>query len=521
MNSPNNAAALRTLIIYAVCVPLAVMIGYVLTNPMDYSTLGVLGIVVLLLISPALLRWHHPMLILSWNLGMTLFFLKGSPNLWFLMVLLSLGISLLERALSGEMHFVRAPQITWPLLCLVAVALLTAKLTGGIGVRALGSNVYGGRKYVYLMLGIMSYFALTSRRIPPERVPLYIGMFFLAGLTSIISDLFPFMPGWSHFLYWMFPPSMYNFASADFAVGQTRLVGIATAGVMLWSWLMIRYGIRGIFLGGKLWRLAVFGLSLAMILLGGFRSQLLFVTVVFMFQFFAEGLHRTRMLPAFAWMGIMAMVIVVPLASKLPFTFQRALAFLPLDLDPAAKYAAQSTWIWRTQMWTALLPQVPKYFLLGKGLAITPEEYNEMMGTPLGLTTGAIDPGQDPMALSYDYHNGLLSVLIPFGIWGGIVVFWFFAAGLRVVYHNFRYGDPSLRTINTFFFAEFLVYIPQFIIGGSLPYDIARFAGVLGLSIAFNGGVCQPVPQPVPAKEPFPRPRGVLPRSQPRPAFPR
>ena len=26
------------------------------------------------------------------------------------------------------------------------------------------------------------------------------------------------------------------------------------------------------------------------------------------------------------------------------------------------------------------------------------------------------------MALSYDYHNGPLSVLIPFGIWGGIAV---------------------------------------------------------------------------------------------------
>jgi len=35
----NNAPAiLRSLIVYAVCVPLALIIGYILTDPMQYST---------------------------------------------------------------------------------------------------------------------------------------------------------------------------------------------------------------------------------------------------------------------------------------------------------------------------------------------------------------------------------------------------------------------------------------------------------------------------------------------------
>jgi hypothetical protein len=50
-----------------------------------------------------------------------------------------------------------------------------------------------------------------------------------------------------------------------------------------------------------------------------------------------------------------------------------------------------------------------------------------------------------------------------------------------------------------------------------LPYQ----GGRLGLSIALNNGVCRPAPQPVPARETYYQPRGVLPRSQPRPAFPR
>jgi len=516
----NAPAILRSLIVYAVCVPLAIIVGYLLTNPMDYSTLGLFGIVVLLLVSPLLLRWHHPLLILSWNMGVTLFFLKGSPSLWLVMVALSLGISLLERALSSQMHFIRAPQITWPLLCLVGVVLLTARLTGGFGVRAFGSDVYGGKKYIFLLVGILSYFALTSRRIPPERAGLYVALFFLGAVTSFIGDLFSLFPAWAHFVFWLFPASANSFFAFD--VGETRLGGFAATGIAIWSFLMARYGIRGIFLSGKLWRLVIFTLALSLIFLGGFRSELVYVGLVFMFLFFLEGLHRTRLLLVFAGVGIMAAVAIIPSASKLPCTFQRTLAILPLQLDPAVRLETQQSVDWRVNMWKALLPQVPQHLLLGKGLAITPEEYNEMMGTSLGMATGQFDPGQDPYALAYDYHNGPLSVIIPFGLWGAIAILWFLGAGLRALYCNFRYGDPALQTINLFLFVNFLVTIVIFVaVFGAITSDIAKFAGSLGLSIALNGGVCRPVPQPVPAKETFFRPQGVLPGSRPRPAFPR
>jgi hypothetical protein len=522
MDSPNNAAALRTLIIYAICVPLAIAIGYMVTNPMDYSTLGILGLVILVLLLPLLLRVHHPLLVLSWNMGMTLFFIIGAPSLWLVMVALSLGISGLTRALNSEMHFIRVPQITWPLVCLIGVVLLTAKFTGGFGVRSFGSEVYGGKKYVTLLAGVLSYFALTARRIPPERAVFYVALFFLGGVASFISDLYPVMPRFSHFVFWFFSPSISTFN--EFEVGVTRLGGFAAAGLAIWSFLMARYGIRGIFVSGSLWRLFIFFSSLALIFFGGFRYMLIFAGMVFTIQFFVEGLHRTRLLPVFAWMGIIAMVALVPLASKLPFTFQRTLAFLPLNLDPLATQDAQDSWDWRVKMWKGLLPQIPQHLLLGKGLAISQEDYNEMMGitSVLGAAAGNFDPGQNPLALSYDYHNGPLSVILPFGIWGCIGVLWFFAAGIRVTYCNFQYGDPALRTLNTFLFVEFLVYVIQFLfLGGSLSLDMERFVGTLGLSVALNGGMCRPVPQPVPAEETFLQPRGVLPRGQPHPAFPR
>ncbi len=522
MNSPHNAAVLRSLIVYAICVPLAIVIGYMLTNPMDYSTYGMFGVLALLIASPLLLRWHYELLFLSWNLGISTFFIPGQPPLWLVMVMLSLGIAVLGRTLNSEMHFIRVPQITWPLLCLAGVALITAKFTGGIGLHAFGSDVYGGKKYFFLLGGILSYFAFTSRRVPPERAGLYLALFYLGSVACIIQDLYPITPSFARFIFWLYPPNSSSFNA--FEVGVTRLAGFSWAGTQIFCFLMARYGVRGVFLSGKPWRLFVFFLCFTMIFLGGFRFQLFMFGAIFAFLFFLEGLHRTRLLPLFAWFGIMAAVALVPLASKLPFTFQRTLTFLPLQLSTAARAEAEDSTEWRVNMWKGLLPQVPQYLLLGKGLGIKPSDFNEMMGTGsvLGAAASKFDPGEDPLALSYDYHNGPLSVIIPFGIWGCIVVLWFLAAGLRVTYRNFKHGDPVLQTINTFLFVDFAIHTFQFLfMGGALTGDTATFASILGLSVAFNGGVCQPAPQPVPTRQAFPGPRGGLPGSRPRPAFTR
>jgi O-antigen ligase len=230
------------------------------------------------------------------------------------------------------------------------------------------------------------------------------------------------------------------------------------------------------------------------------------------------------LLPVAILAGSLAVAIIVPLTPHLPFTFQRALSFLPLDVSPEARESAQGSFDWRVNMWKALLPQVPQYLLLGKGMAISPEDYNEMMGTPLGIATGNFDPSQDPMALAYDYHNGVLSVILPFGIWGMIAYLWFMAASLFVLYRNWKYGNPELRSVNALLFVVFLFEVVSFLscyAGLSLPVAVPFLVGRVGLSIALNGGVCRPEPQPVPAKEAFLRPQGAWPRSRPRPAFPR
>jgi hypothetical protein len=516
MNNPSQAAAhLRSLITYAVCLPLAVFVGFLVTNPMSYSTLGTFGILALLLISPVLLRWHYPLLLFSLQASLVVFFIKGSPGLGLVMTAASLGISVLGRALNRNRQFIHAPQITWPLIGLGVVILFTAKLTGGIGLHILGSDVYGGKKYVYMALGILLYFALTARRIPPERAKLYVTLYFAGGMLSLIGDLYPFAPHWASPIFWFFPPSIAD--NGSYELGETRLGGISGTGVMLCCLVMARYGVRGILLSGKPWRLFFFILSILMIFLGGYRGQFFTVGLIFLLLFFREGLHRTRLLPISVFLGLFAFTLLVPLASKLPFTFQRTIAFLPLPLDSQARESAQDTLNWRIQMWTALLPQIPSHLLLGKGLAISPLDFQQMMGADAPLAASSnLDESQNPLALSYDYHNGPLSVLIPFGIWGAIAFLWLVWAGVRALRFNFRYGDPALQTVNGFLLASFVASLVAFLfVGGALSSDLMRFTGILGLSVALNGGVRRSAPQPGPEAAAARSPSPMRPRLQP------
>ncbi|MGO8837776.1 MAG: O-antigen ligase family protein [Limisphaerales bacterium] len=517
----NNAPdILRSLIIYAVIVPVAVFIGYLLTDPMQLmgynaSAMMFVGVLIMVMIFPLLLRWHYPLMLLSWNAGAIAFFIKGHPDFQMAMVALSLGISLLDRAMNSEKHFIRVPQITWPLICMLGVIFLTAKLTGGFGLKAFDSDVYGGRKYIFLIVGILGYFALTARRIPPEQAKFFVSLFFLGQTMKLIGDLYPITPSFLHFIFWVFPP---NSTIGAFELGVTRLGGAGLAGLAIALWMMAMYGIRGIFLSRKPWRVVLFFLATGLVFLGGFRSALMMLGEVFVLLFFLERLYRTPLLPIFAAVGVLAMVLAIPLAPKLPFTFQRTLAFLPINLSQDARESAQNSSDWRMNMWKALLPQVPKYLLLGKGYAFSREDF-EVMGTDTAFSS--VDAGQQALALSADYHNGILSVVLPFGLWGLICYVWFMVAGLWVLYCNWKHGDPALQTLNLILFAlclqDFLGFASCV---SGLPLNISSpiWAGYVGLSVAMNNGVCRSAPQAVSVKppayptRPFPRPRPAFQR---------
>jgi hypothetical protein len=140
-------------------------------------------------------------------------------------------------------------------------------------------------------------------------------------------------------------------------------------------------------------------------------------------------------------------------------------------------------------MWKKMLPEVPQYLLKGKGYSLDPQDmYLMNESVQRGYATSA-----DFSASVGDYHNGPLSVIMPFGLWGVFAFGWFLGGGVWVMNRNRRYGLPQLRHINAFLFAFLLAKILFFIaVFGSLYSDMYQFVGLIALNVALNGGVAGP-----------------------------
>src|SRR5215469_3915843 len=101
----NSFAITRAHIIWGVCLPVAVVIGYLLAEPLDSGSLAVVVLVLSILSIPLLIRWYHPLLVMSINSVILPYFLPGRPNLWLVMTMISLFFLALNRAVGQKVQF--------------------------------------------------------------------------------------------------------------------------------------------------------------------------------------------------------------------------------------------------------------------------------------------------------------------------------------------------------------------------------------------------------------------------------
>ena len=164
-----NAFALpKKLLILGLVLPLAVFLGYLMANP-DSASFAFVGLVASVLCLPIFMRWHHPLVVLGWNMPVILFFLPGSPPFWMMASLGSLGLTLLGSILNKEKKLIHVPSVFWWLVAFVVVVLITMKANGGLGLRSFGASSYGGKKYFFLIFSLIAFVAISAQRIPIEK----------------------------------------------------------------------------------------------------------------------------------------------------------------------------------------------------------------------------------------------------------------------------------------------------------------------------------------------------------------
>ena len=306
-------------------------------------------------------------------------------------------------------------------------------------------SIQGGHYYVGIIAAVIGYFALVSRPIPPKRAGLYVTLFFLGGATLAIGELPRVVPAAFDFLFLVFPVIDINtiWGQTQFVYGGMdilhRVVGLGALGASICWVILARYGIRGIFLEpGRIWRPLVFAACVFVGLLGGFRSILLLMLMTFLVLFYLERLHYTRFFLVFVLAAVLGGTLMVTFANRMPMSIQRSMAFLPIDIAPEARLSAEASTEWRLQIWEEVLPQVKDYWLLGKGYGFSAKE----MAAMFQARGGAGDVQITEMA--GDYHNGPLSVIIPFGVFGMFGFLWFLWAGFPGALPELSVREPSL-----------------------------------------------------------------------------
>ena len=480
-----NAEIPRVALAVGLVVPLAVVMGVLLVSPLATPTVALVGLTFMALAFPLWLRWHHTLLVCCWNAAVVAFFIPGQPPVWVLLAALSLGIAVVSRTLRQRSDFLWVRSLAIPLLALVLIVGVTVCIRG-VGSRALGSELWGAKRYMGVFGAILGYFALTSSAIPPARARWLAGLFFLSGVTAIFSDLaFAGGPAF-YFLFLLFPTDVaFNQAmSADTLQRYTGMAWMAQAG---YWFMLLQYGIRGVLDLRRPWRLGIFVGLFGLGLFGGFRSSIILFGLLFLTQFWFERLLRTKL---FVFVSLGALLLgagVVGFAERLPMSVQRSLSFLPIQVHPTARQDAQGTLEWRLQMWRVVLPEVPQYLWVGKGYTFSSTDF---LLTQEAIRRGMFTLYEDTL-VSGNYHNGILSLLVPFGLAGSLAFATFCLAGWRVLNRNYLYGSPDFKRINTFLIAFFTARLLFYLVFyGQFDLDLMVFTGLVGMSIALNGGVC-------------------------------
>jgi hypothetical protein len=498
-----DSSLLSGLLVFGICVPLAIFLGYQLATPLESTSLVFIALTVFLLLIPIMLKWHHEALIISWNIALVAFFLPGAPMVGYLVGGLSLIFSVAKRALLHQASPIHCPSVSIPLILLAGIVLFTAHETGGIRARALGSDSWGAMRYFQVLGAIAGYFAFIGQPIAPHRAKLMAGLFFLSGATSVIPVLIALAgPGMQSLLVAFSQTSIASTDDTIFALDLQRFVGVTFMSQAVCWFMILRFGIRGVFDWSKPWRFITFAGMILFGLLGGFRSFLIVLGIVCVVQFYFEGLFRTRFFLSFSLTGIFGAALLFAFADHLPLAVQRSISFLPVQIDPAVRLNAASSWDWRLQMWRTTLPIVPQYLLLGKGFNYDGTDYYlTLLGAERGMASV-----YDAAMISSDYHQGILTLIVPFGIWGLLAFAAFCAASLRVLYRNYRHSPPELQSINTFLLTYFIGRLIFYVIFyGELYLDLMLFTGAIGLSVSLNGGVRQEaevkMPEPVASAE--------------------
>jgi len=321
------------------------------------------------------------------------------------------------------------------------VILLWHGFSDRFAMRALGSDIWGGRSYFSILLAFAAYFALQSTSLDPKTFRYLPTVALAFGFVDFAFNTVTFaLPELAVPL-----SNLYTNVSFDTGNAFARRLGFAgNFGYLLLFWSLSDCRFQDFLQKGRIFKAAIFLLGLLLCLASGYRSTLIIAAIVIALAAFRDlGLSSVFMLIPVSL--VLAALVSLHLAGvQLPATVQRGLTWVPgAGWDEAASSDAAESLVFRKEvrdMWiTTQFPQNP---LLGRGfglpfddmiatLPFTGEESGGYVATAQMLSKYTRD---EAFAISGNLHHGLYSVVDRFGIVGAVCfVLWTFFAIKRML----------------------------------------------------------------------------------------
>lgn len=432
--------------------------------------------------------------------------LGGSFNTFQILIAIGIAKYVVEEVIFRRQRITRINRYDLILLLGFMGILTLHALRDRFGMRFLGSQVWGGRNYVNVYVGLAAFFIIQSVRISPKawaRLPyliLAVTLFDLA--IALITTIYPAS------IYKIFP-----FYSAVSTAGITEIVtgeavetvrvgGFGNFGFALITLVLASTSLRKLLYPSNLGRMFAIAIGWIGVLVSSFRSAIFNTVIVFALA----GIRDLRwaaiaLLPVLAAF-LFGLSILNSDFVHLPKQVQRTLSFLPGQWDTEMKLDASASNEFRERVWTLWRSEYfPVHPWLGRGFGFRSEEAS----SPAAVNS----PEEDKMMVEVgNIHSGFYATVDALGMVGTVFfVLWNLRLLIRILTTRISKRSPaevSLRFIGL----TLGVYILSFWVGAQnlgsfLPQEFA-LAGVflaLARSISLEGHVSRSKGRDV---EPFP-----------------
>jgi len=381
-----DSQKIKLILVFALALFFALYLGVAAATAQSEAIAWVAGTVGLCIIL-ALGRHVWVLIPISAAMGGAINALPGAPPAWWAAMALVTAVFLARIALRTRDLSFRWSWLDFAIF-LQLLAVGQAWLRNPSGLALFGGGMVGGKTYYAFVFAIVCYallaFVKTDIRMVKTAVVCMIGVSFLDAALMLSSNYFPFLAAAVLPIY-----SGVDFASstADEGVNtmESRVTGgkdvgqaFGLAAFTLWPPLSTLNPLRPI-------RFLLMSLAVGFTLVSGYRSVFAWLATVFIVASLIRGKVMPLVVSGFIGLSLIVLLAITGQVRHLPSGAQRALSFLPLDVDPKIRGYAESSTDWRVDMWI---------------LALTSDKYikNKLLGDGFGFDASELAASQDAMA---------------------------------------------------------------------------------------------------------------------------